>query len=95
MAGFKSNIHKAHAVSARVLLPHNRKGRVLKGPVTHKSGGGFEWYGVDEDLGFKQIEADSSQSKLSIHTIEFNLDWEVPIFIPQPFKGSRGIVFTS
>ena len=38
--------------------------------------------GVDKDLGFKQIEADSSPSKLSIHIIEFNLDWEVSNFYP-------------
>ena len=29
---------------------------------------------VDKDWGLKQIEADSSQSGLSVHTTEFNLD---------------------
>ena len=29
---------------------------------------------VDKDQGLKQIEADSFQSKLSVHTTEFNLD---------------------
>ena len=31
---------------------------------------------VGKDWGLKQIETDSSQSELSVHTTDFNLDWK-------------------
>ena len=32
---------------------------------------------VDKDWGLNQIDEDSSQSRLSVHTTESNLDWKV------------------